>query len=1025
MRFWLRCLVVMLLIGQVAFPQVSIASTSVQWIESVDTIDTGSETIIPCTQDKLNTNHSGECISPMEEEDSESLITEPEDIELNDEQELDDIHDGNNFEDNNFSEQIKEEGKDPEEVFEEIDENQLLAVTEKITLYQGESYIFYNLHDTYVRNLTNNGSTANNRTFDYVSYREDGTIRGQSLDYAGNPVVTVGGYAVVTITSTNPVTFSLNPEHFSWQRSDEPAFLKVTLSQGESYSFTNHSIDTETIEHTGVRSANNAFDYAVYDSDGSLLRYDSDTFVNPDVPAGGTFIVTAPNNPIVVGVSYHNFSGQESDEEALRRVTLQTNESYVFHNRTTSSQSLKLSGEGKQFDIAVYDQDGFDYSYKKGGTTLSSVPREGKMVITATSPQPVTLVYHQEIFLGEASDEPALLTITLNKGESYTISNLSTKSITLYNDASTTKKYDYTSYRSDGTLYNQVVNTAANAIIPAEGWITVTTVTDLPVTFFSYNLLLYGNDSSHPALERIELHKGESYIFTNMSSQTQKVTSNASKKEGKTFDYAIYREDGSAHVTQTGGWQQKMNVDSAASIPAGGSMVVTVVSDLPVTFIYNQQLVDAEPSEAPALLKRTVEKGDSFSFYNNSDKNIPLLSDSGMTKKFDYVSYRSDGTISNQGSNTVSEPTVLSGGWVVVSTVTDEAVTFGVFERLFSGDQNNDWSYLDLYIVKGLTGEPPRKLENHARRSPVGKTYVKLYWTLDMIPEDFVEGKDYFIENEQFWFFTDSLTNIFDEMTIDENQVTITIFDPKVLAALDNWYILPAIAEDNQFYANQSKCFENCDYTIFFLAGINSYSDFFNDAIRDVEMHFISKGKTIKVEPLFPYGYLDNLTSSEQKKLFLLQLGEVIEDLYNGPSNRISRAIHDIKNKKVSEKYVLIGHSGGGVVAYIAALKLQVDQLPAEQVIQVGSPRTVISSWDVNLSTIEAANWGGDPVTGFGTWGAMGEPKNYARLYYDPQRWGFDLHVNYFNSKEWIDSSGEKTSNLSITMNQIYQWLGL
>ncbi len=111
---------------------------------------------------------------------------------------------------------------------------------------------------------------------------------------------------------------------------------------------------------------------------------------------------------------------------------------------------------------------------------------------------------------------------------------------------------------------------------------------------------------------------------------------------------------------------------------------------------------------------------------------------------------------------------------------------------------------------------------------------------------------------------------------------------------------------------------------------------------------------------------------------------------------------------------VLIGHSGGGVVAYGTAKMLHERGYPVDGVILVGSPELWIADdWQERVHSIRKAGRFGDPVTWWGR-PCPGAPRCCETV---------DIvggHPDYFRS-EMKDASG--ISNLSKTMDGIWKWL--
>lgn len=98
-----------------------------------------------------------------------------------------------------------------------------------ITLSKGESYKFTNIHTnaTYIKS---NATSTN--TYDYAIYLPDGSGYDYDTDSKSTSrSVRAGGHMVVTVTSSNPVTFTFTTSQVISEASTTPALVKKKRRQ--------------------------------------------------------------------------------------------------------------------------------------------------------------------------------------------------------------------------------------------------------------------------------------------------------------------------------------------------------------------------------------------------------------------------------------------------------------------------------------------------------------------------------------------------------------------------------------------------------------------------------------------------------------------------------------------------------------------------------------------------------------------------------------------------------------------------
>ncbi|WP_025717484.1 hypothetical protein [Paenibacillus sp. 1-18] len=163
----------------------------------------------------------------------------------------------------------------------------------------GKSYIFHN-NGTLMNPIYNNSRKAGN-LFDYVIYKSDGTVYSYGFNSQAGPMIPASGYAIVTVIGPSPIIFDYTDD-FSWEPSSEPAFLRVTLSKGESYTYTNISNRLRNL-HSTAKTVKGKFDAVLYKADGTEQSRRNDTSTAPQVGAGKKALITVTSDTPITFLS--------------------------------------------------------------------------------------------------------------------------------------------------------------------------------------------------------------------------------------------------------------------------------------------------------------------------------------------------------------------------------------------------------------------------------------------------------------------------------------------------------------------------------------------------------------------------------------------------------------------------------------------------------------------------------------------------------------------------------------------------
>lgn len=554
----------------------------------------------------------------------------------------------------------------------------------RVMLSKGESYRYFN-EGTQSRVLSADTSTAQDRKIDYASYKEDGSLVASNFETTGKPSLAGGNEIIITGAGSQPVSVGFPYEVYTGEWSDEPAYTRTTLYQGDSYQFTNISSKSDALQTDGTTK--DKHDYVVYLPDGTESSTGTNTTTKPTVAAGRTAVVTLVTaTPVTYGVPYRTFDVQKAGGDAITRITVYPGESMIFSNNGSLANPIKnnaSSTNGALFDYVLYTAENVVHSDGFNKNTNPIIRSQGYAVVTVVGQVPIEFSYTDD-FSVEESMEPAYHRVTLKQGESVTFWNNTTDREYLDSDASTTQGriFDYVTYYPDGTERSTRKATAVEPVVYYGNKAVITGVSAEPVTIGAIYTIFDVEDRPNEALTKITVSPGQSVKFHNGGSLSNPIRSNA-KKLGALFDIVVYKADGRAH-------SDKFNSNvSLATIPSGGEAIVTVGGSTPVTFEYTDDFSVVD-SQEPAYLRVTLNKGESYAFTNISSdaKRVRNDASSSEGRVYDYTIYNVDGTVSSSRTATAIEAYVLGGKKVVVTNISDQPITYGGIYRVFRGQDD-------------------------------------------------------------------------------------------------------------------------------------------------------------------------------------------------------------------------------------------------------------------------------------------------------------------------------------------------
>lgn len=579
--------------------------------------------------------------------------------------------------------------------------NVTLANYGTITLTKGQSYKFTGIHTTtaYVKS-----NASSNNTYDYAKYRPDGTGSDYALDSKSTSRGVIPGESIiVTVTSNNPVTFTFNEAQINPEKSSTPALLRKQVAKGDSITLTDLGGKLNEIT---VEGSSREYSYQSYKSDGTLAYENYDyTSGTVNIPASGKLIATVTSNDPILFAGYYDLIGEEPTSKALVFDTLEKGQSFVFTNHSAKAQTIKTNGSSstnskRVYDSAIYKEDGTVHLQDADAVaTTKSIPAGGRVIVTASSDLPVTFKAFTTYFTGDRSENPALFVKVLEKDETLKVLNTSAESVSILVNGSTTKRFSYQLLKSDGSLYQKSYDSYLTSLsVPAGGKLIATTISDTPVTIRGYFNIFKEEGSSEALITKI-LEKGKSYEFINQTTSSQTIdTDGTSASTGKkTFDYAIYDGLGNAHS------QGIDSGNSSRSVPAGGKIVVTVTSDLPVTFRAFISFFTGQDRVSPALLKQSVSKGQAISIMNQNSGSSELIA-SSSNGKFSYQVI-AEGKVTTSSHNGFTTRSIPGGANVLATVTSDESVQFIGFYDNFKSVVDSSPSIIEKTLVNGASYE--------------------------------------------------------------------------------------------------------------------------------------------------------------------------------------------------------------------------------------------------------------------------------------------------------------------------------
>jgi hypothetical protein len=228
--------------------------------------------------------------------------------------------------------------------------------------------------------------------------------------------------------------------------------------------------------------------------------------------------------------------------------------------------------------------------------------------------------------------------------------------------------YDYTIYNVDGTVSSSRTATAIEAYVLGGKKVVVTNISDQPITFGGIYRVFRGQDDQVPSPEtEITVNQGQSAVFTNPGTEPAEL-----KRIGaidSIVDFVVYEGTNKFSYLVVGS-----SLDTW-EIPAGGTLVVTVVSSEPVTIQYTSP-VTASSSQEPALIKRDLAPNNTLLFSNSSSYSSLLFTSHVEGLAYDYVIRNQNQVVVKEGKNATGGQLVPGRSDIQVHNVSSQSLRF-------------------------------------------------------------------------------------------------------------------------------------------------------------------------------------------------------------------------------------------------------------------------------------------------------------------------------------------------------------
>jgi len=433
-------------------------------------------------------------------------------------------------------------------------------------------------------------------------------------------------------------------------------------------------------------------------------------------------------------------------------ITIGKDEHYTVSNTTSTSQRLNFqtsTTNNKLLDLALYDANNLPTRIEMNfGGSYILIPVGGELDITGATDNPVTIGYPKDKFSFVRNDKPALLRKTLNLNQSYTYINNSSKYFSgiennFIDDRESTAVFDYVHYNNQKKKIDTkksvlVHDSLAKIYIEGTSQVNITNTSDVPITFAAPFRTFTGLDRSSPSIEEYLLKPNESYTLTRNDESNGYTTLilNDQINDAYKYDYVLYDIQGN-------GIGDFLDYTYSCFVKLDAFRVVlTNSSQNDVIFYAPFDFFEGSVSKNPALYRQTLTKDQSTTLTNNSEKqySINTTANSTENKSFNFISYKSDGSIYEEGSNSdLMFMSVPPKGKIYIKNISEYPIVVGGYFEFFKQadkviqllldtpiDINNETEQLFVFTAPA-SGNYRFFTSPYAGNGPENDTILQLY----------------------------------------------------------------------------------------------------------------------------------------------------------------------------------------------------------------------------------------------------------------------------------------------------------
>ncbi|ADH98351.1 hypothetical protein [Salisediminibacterium selenitireducens] len=253
-----------------------------------------------------------------------------------------------------------------------------------------------------------------------------------------------------------------------------------------------------------------------------LTRSNNNTFGNiSNINEGDRILLkNISNSPISFEVLAEQVQANKSDHEPYQQIRLQVNQSYSINNTSSRNITLHYKSNTNRYQYTLYSDTG-ELKTANNSTwgNISNIQPEDNMLIMNISNQPIVfevLANHTEV---SESDKKPYDSIRIEDGKSYSITNTSSRRLTLYYK-SNTNRYQYAHFNDINQLAASNNSTWGNiSNIDSSDYVTIKNISGKPIIFEAIVDHTRVQEIDEGPYETIEISSSESVRISNISTR--------------------------------------------------------------------------------------------------------------------------------------------------------------------------------------------------------------------------------------------------------------------------------------------------------------------------------------------------------------------------------------------------------------------------------------------------------------------------------------------------------------------------